>query len=156
MTDDRSAPVDPLTAAVPAGFTAVIADDDPDIAALMEIAVRRAGGSVVAVAHEGVGALDRIRDLRPDVALLDVSMPGLSGLDVCRLVRNASSGSADLTSASGTPRGPLVVLLSAAVHPEAIAQGLDAGADRYLTKPFSPRSLAVQLQEVLQAGGTRP
>lgn len=137
-----------MTGAQPAGFTAVIADDDPDIATLMEIAVHRAGGTVLAVAHDGTGAWDRIRELRPDLALLDVSMPGLTGVEVCRLVRDGTA------HAGGA--GPLVVLLSAAVHPAAVAQGLEAGAERYLAKPFSPRSLAEELTRALRAKGNTP
>ena len=137
-----------MTGAQPAGFTAVIADDDPDIATLMEIAVRRAGGTVLAVAHDGTGAWDRIRELGPDLALLDVSMPGLTGVEVCRLVREGTA------RAGGA--GPLVVLLSAAVHPAAVAQGLEAGAERYLAKPFSPRSLAEELTRALRAKGNTP
>ena len=137
-----------MTGAQPAGFTAVIADDDPDIATLMEIAVRRAGGTVLAVAHDGTDAWDRIRELGPDLALLDVSMPGLTGVEVCRLVRD--------NTARADGAGPLVVLLSAAVHPAAVAQGLEAGAERYLAKPFSPRSLAEELTRALRAKGNTP
>lgn len=138
----------------PSGFTALIADDDPDIASLMEIAVRRAGGSVVAVANDGADALAGIRDLRPDLALLDVSMPGLSGVEVCRLVRG--TGSTDQERAPAEEPGTVIVLLSAAVHAEAVASGLEAGAERYLAKPFSPRALAIELLEVVQAKGIRP
>lgn len=155
MTGDPTPPFgSPASAVDQAGFTVLIADDDPDIAGLMEIAVRRAGGSVVAVANDGDQALARIRDLQPDLALLDVSMPGLSGVEVCRLVREPDPN--DLQGASAERPGTMIVLLSAAVHPEAVANGLRAGAERYLAKPFSPRALAVQLQEVVQAKGIRP
>ena len=116
----------------------VIADDDADIRVLVSIAVRRAGLEVVAEESDGVAALDSVRRLQPDLAILDVSMPAMSGLEVCRSVRADSS-----------LNGVWLVLLSAGAEDRARSIGLAAGADDYLIKPFSPRVLAAALTEML-------
>ena len=116
----------------------VIADDDADIRVLVSIAVRRAGLEVVAEESDGVAALDSVRRLQPDLAILDVSMPAMSGLEVCRSVR------ADL--ALDRVR---LVLLSAGAEDRARSIGLAAGADDYLIKPFSPKALAIALAEMM-------
>lgn len=116
----------------------VIADDDAAIRGLVEIAVRKAGAQVVAAVADGAAAVAAIREHRPDLAVLDVSMPGMSGLEACQQVRT-------------DPRFATmpVVMLSAAVHPAAVQSGLAAGADLYLEKPFSPRALAETVRGLL-------
>jgi DNA-binding response OmpR family regulator len=114
--------------------TVVIADDDPDIRALVKISATRAGLDVVDVAEDGDAALAAIRSFIPDVAILDVAMPGLSGLEVCRAVR-----------ADSALNGVHILLLSASVDEATMAAGMTAGAADYLSKPFSPRELAAQL-----------
>ena len=114
--------------------TVVVADDDPDIRALVRISVTRAGLQVVADVEDGAAALAAIRRYDPDLAILDVSMPELTGIEVCRAVR------AD--AAVGDVR---ILLLSASVDEVAQREGLDAGADYYLAKPFSPRDLVAWL-----------
>jgi DNA-binding response OmpR family regulator len=114
--------------------TAVIADDDSDIRALVKISARKAGLDVVAEAADGTEALAAIRRLVPDFAILDVAMPGLTGLEICALVR------AD--SALDSVR---LLLVSAAVDEASIEAGERAGAIDYLAKPFSPRELAARL-----------
>ena len=116
----------------------VIADDDADIRALVSIAVRRAGLEVVAEESDGVAALDAVRRLQPDLAILDVSMPAMSGLEVCRSVRAESSLD-----------GVRLVLLSAGAEDRSRSIGLAAGADNYLIKPFSPKMLATALAEMM-------
>ncbi len=117
---------------------AVIADDDADIRALVSIAVRRAGLEVVAEESDGVAALEAVRRLQPDLAILDVSMPAMSGLEVCRSVRAESSLD-----------GVRLVLLSAGAEDRSRSIGLAAGADDYLIKPFSPKMLATALAEMM-------
>lgn len=116
----------------------VVADDDPDIRTLMTIAVRKAGFETVAAAADGDEAWAAVSTLRPELAVLDVSMPGMTGIAVTSLIR-----------ASTELRTMRVVLVSAAVGATASKDGLDAGADLYLTKPFSPRDLAARLVEVM-------
>jgi DNA-binding response OmpR family regulator len=122
--------------------TVVIADDDVDIRALVRISAVRAGLNVVAEAGNGDEALSAIRLLVPELAILDVSMPGLSGLEVCRLVR-----------ADAALDGVQILLVSAAADETSIAAGMRAGAADYLSKPFSPRDLASRLSA--HVGGTR-
>jgi DNA-binding response OmpR family regulator len=119
--------------------TVVIADDDPDIRALVRISATRAGLDVVGEVEDGDSALVAIRREAPDIAILDVSMPGLSGLDVCRLVRAESALDA-----------VHILLLSASVDEPTIAAGMNAGAADYLSKPFSPRELAARLSAYAQ------
>jgi len=116
----------------------VIADDDADIRHLVGVAVKRAGARTGASVADGAAAWQAIREIEPELAILDVAMPKMSGLQVCRSVR-ANPGTA----------GTRVLLLSAAVHPTAVEAGLAAGADVYSLKPFSPRSLAVQIKDLL-------
>ena len=116
----------------------VIADDDPDIRGLVAIAVRKAGFDLVGQAADGASAWSAVTEAHPDLVVLDVSMPGMTGLEVAKLIR------ADESFA-----GTRIALLSAGVGESAIQAGVDAGADHYLTKPFSPRDLATQLQEIM-------
>lgn len=116
----------------------VIADDDDAIRGLVEVAVRKAGAEVAAAVGDGVSAVAAVLAERPDLVVLDVSMPGMGGLEACQQIR-AEPRFADLP----------VVMLSAAVHPAAVRSGMEAGADLYLEKPFSPRALAATLRELL-------
>jgi DNA-binding response OmpR family regulator len=114
--------------------TVVVADDDADIRSLVGIAVGRAGLHVVASVADGALALDAIRTHRPDLAILDISMPEMTGLEVCREVR-ADDSLHDLR----------ILLLSASVDENTRVVGLGSGADYFLTKPFSPRDLVAWL-----------
>lgn len=120
----------------------VVADDDADIRALVAIAMRRAGIELVADVATGDAALAAIREHVPDLAILDVSMPGMTGLEVTREIR-----------ADGALDGIRIFLLSAGVTEAAIQAGKDAGADEYLIKPFSPRELATRISDALTAWG---
>jgi DNA-binding response OmpR family regulator len=121
----------------------VVADDDPDIRALVTIAVKRAGLDLVDSCVDGPSAWASVQEHAPDVALLDVSMPGMTGLEVCRLVR-----------ADARLSGIRILILSAAVADSSRQAGLDAGADEYFIKPFSPRLLAERLS-LLAIGAER-
>jgi CheY-like chemotaxis protein len=115
-------------------FSVVIADDDADIRRLVEIAIGRAKLTAVASVGDGASALAAIREHKPDLAILDVSMPELSGLEVCRAVRDDPT--------IGDIR---ILLLSASVDETSQETGLGAGADYFLAKPFSPRELTAWL-----------
>lgn len=114
--------------------TVVIADDDSDIRELVTIAAAKSGLTVVASVSNGAEALDAIRAHHPDLAILDISMPELSGVEVCRALRDDSS--------IGDVR---ILLLSASVDDAARESGLAAGADYFMAKPFSPRELTAWL-----------
>jgi DNA-binding response OmpR family regulator len=115
----------------------VIADDDPDIRALVRISVQRAGHKLVAELADGDDAWAAIHDRAPDLAILDVSMPGLSGIEICTLIR-----------ADETLDGVRVMLVSAAVDDASRERGLAAGAMSYISKPFSPRELVSLLSTI--------
>ncbi len=120
----------------------LVADDEDDIRALVGLAVRRAGCTVATQVADGTQALIAARTDPPDLAVLDVSMPGATGLEVCTALR------ADPATAA-VP----VLLLSAGATPEDVARGLAAGADAYLAKPFSVAGLVARVRE-LTAGAT--
>jgi DNA-binding response OmpR family regulator len=115
----------------------LVADDDADIRDLVAFKLEQAGLEVVAV-EDGQAALEQARARRPILAVLDVSMPGLSGIDVCRMLR------ADPATA-----GMLIIMLTARVQEKDVEGGFSAGADDYVTKPFSPRDLVARIQSLL-------
>ena len=115
----------------------LVADDEEDIRLLVCVAVRKAGGTVVAAVADGAQALAAARTERPDLLVLDVSMPGASGLEVCEQLR------ADPAAA-----GARVLLLSAGASPDDVARGLAAGADAYLPKPFTVAGLVDQVRRL--------
>ena len=113
----------------------LVADDEDDIRALVALAVRKAGCAVVASVADGAAALDSARTELPDLAVLDVSMPGATGLEVCAALR------ADPVTA-----GIRILLLSAGASLEDVAAGLAAGADAYQAKPFQVSGLVHQVR----------
>ncbi|MCW2741408.1 MAG: Response regulator with CheY-like receiver domain and winged-helix DNA-binding domain [Blastococcus sp.] len=113
----------------------LVADDEDDIRALVGLAVAKAGCTVVASVADGAAALRSARAGLPDLAVLDVSMPGATGLEVCAELR------ADpLTAGIG------ILLLSAGASADDVARGLAAGADAYLAKPFAVTALVQQVR----------
>jgi DNA-binding response OmpR family regulator len=122
----------------PAGSVKVlVADDDRDIRDLVAVKLRQAGYDVTAVG-DGVAALAALREEPVSVAVLDVMMPGLSGLDVVRQVRDGSQGN-DVA----------IVLLTARSQEFDIETGFALGADDYIVKPFSPREFVHRVNAVL-------
>lgn len=119
----------------PDAFRVLVADDEEDIRALVCLAVRKAGGQVVVAAPDGTTALDAARAELPDLAVLDVSMPGATGLEVCAALR-----------ATPATSGTRILLLSAGASPDEVARGLAAGADAYLPKPFTVAGLVAQVR----------
>jgi len=113
----------------------LVADDEDDIRALVGLVVGKAGCTVVASVSDGTAALAAARADRPDLAVLDVSMPGATGLEVCAQLR------ADPLTA-----GIRILLLSAGASPDDVARGLAAGADAYLAKPFAVAALVHQVR----------
>lgn len=120
-------------------FEIIIADDDVDIRGLIEAAARKAGFKVAASVSDGLDALEAIRTHHPKIAVLDVSMPGMSGLKIAEKVREDS-----------TLDNVRIIILSASVHEAAIHAGLASGADTYVPKPFSPKHLAAELKRIAE------
>ena len=121
--------------------TILIADDDPDILDLITFKLEQAGHTLI-TASDGTTALAEARRVSPDVAVLDIAMPGLSGLDVCRELR-ADAATWDIP----------VILLTARAQENDVEVGFQVGADDYMTKPFSPRELVSRVTAVI--GRTR-
>jgi CheY-like chemotaxis protein len=115
----------------------LVADDDKDILALVRTVLERSGHEVIAVS-DGEEALDSVRMRRPDLAVLDVTMPRVDGLEVLRRLRSD-------TETTGLP----VVLLTAQAQEADLERGFAAGASAYVKKPFSPRELAARVAELL-------
>jgi DNA-binding response OmpR family regulator len=119
----------------------LIADDDPLMLKTVGIILRNAGFRVVAVT-DGQAALDQMKKEKPALALLDVMMGCINGLDLVRMIR-ADADLEDLT----------VFLLTARAMPHEKQQGYSAGANDYITKPFSNRDLVARVTAVLQRHG---
>ena len=117
--------------------TIVVAEDDDDIRTLVEFRLRSAGYRPVTTS-DGAEALTLIRDHRPALAILDVMMPHMTGVEITRALR------AD-EATSGIP----VILLTARVQEADETAGFDAGADDYIRKPFSPNALISRVQAIL-------
>lgn len=115
----------------------LIADDEPSIRQLVAFTLRRRGYTIVE-AEDGATALDLIRRESPDLVVLDVMMPGMSGIAVVQ----------EMMSDAATAEIP-VILLSAKGQGVEIEEGLASGARLYLVKPFSPRELAERVAEVI-------
>jgi len=99
-------------------------------------------GHTALVVHDGRAAIDEARRRPPDLLVLDVMMPVVDGLDVCRILRGESSG---------LP----VLMLTARATEEDLLLGLDLGADDYLTKPYNPRELVARVRTVLRRTRSR-
>jgi DNA-binding response OmpR family regulator len=117
----------------------LLVDDDDDLRALFSATLQRAGYQP-RVASSGQQALEQAGELVPDLVISDVSMPGLSGLDVCRALK-------------GEPRtaSTAVLLVSALSSEQDREAGLQAGADDYLTKPIRPALLLERVRSLLGA-----
>jgi DNA-binding response OmpR family regulator len=116
----------------------LVVEDDPDIAELVQFNLDRAGFSV-AVARDGERGLAEIRVRRPDLVVLDLMLPGIDGLEVCRQLR-----------ADERTRSIPIVMLTAKTEESDVVLGLGLGADDYLGKPFSPRELVARVRSVLR------
>jgi DNA-binding response OmpR family regulator len=119
----------------------LVVEDEPDIHEMVRILLERSGFEVVPTMNvEAAAEVLRIRPL-PDVVLLDLMLPGIGGLELLRQMR-------EKTYFDELP----VIIVSALADPVKIKAGLDAGADRYLTKPGIPHNLVKTVQDVLRTG----
>jgi DNA-binding response OmpR family regulator len=117
--------------------TVLVAEDDEDILLLVTTRLQRDGFDVIS-ARTGVEALDLVRERHPEVAVLDIGMPPPDGLEVVRRIR----ADAELASTR-------LLLLTAKAQESDVRRGLDAGADAYVSKPFSPADLSARVRELL-------
>ena len=119
----------------------LVVDDDPTVTEVVAGYLDRSGFTVDRAA-DGPGALEKARAAPPDLVVLDLMLPGLDGLQVCRRLREA--------------RPVPVVMLTARGDEEDRILGLEVGADDYVTKPFSPRELVLRVESVLRRADTPP
>lgn len=125
----------------PSSQRILIVDDEPNIVVSLEFLLGQEGYRV-AVARDGEEALRRAEQLRPDLVLLDVMLPGLDGFEVCRRLHARDPA-------------PKVILLTARGRDAERVRGLDLGADLYITKPFSTRDLMAAIRRCL-GGSSEP
>jgi two-component system phosphate regulon response regulator PhoB len=116
----------------------LIAEDEPDMLSLVSANLRNAGFEILAV-EDGAAAIQVAREQTPQLLILDLMLPKLSGLEVCRALK------ADPT----TSKMPIIMLTAKGEEIDRIV-GLELGADDYVTKPFSPRELVLRVQSVLR------
>ncbi len=119
----------------------LVVDDDPALAEMLTI-VLRGEGFETAVVGDGGRALPALRDLRPDLVLLDLMLPGMNGIDVCKAIR----------AESGVP----IVMLTAKTDTVDVVLGLESGADDYVVKPFKPKELVARIRTRLRRTESEP
>lgn len=118
-------------------WSVLVVDDEPMTRNLLRMILSYAGHKIYE-ADDGFDALDKIEQHAPDLVILDVMMPNMDGIDVCKAVRGNEATAA-------LP----VIMLSAHSHPDSVQASMAAGANRYLTKPISRKDLLAQIDEVM-------
>jgi two-component system alkaline phosphatase synthesis response regulator PhoP len=121
----------------------LVIEDEPDILEVIQYNLEREGYKVV-VCRNGEQGLSRIRTDNPDLVILDLMLPGMDGVEVCRQVK-----------ADPVTRAIPIVMVTAKSEESDIVLGLGIGADDYITKPFSPRELVARIKVVLRRGPLR-
>ena len=143
-SSESSSVSDPRMIARPATRTHVlVVDDEKDIAGLIKHGLEKGGDIEVEIVGTGDGALKAVNERTPDLIVLDLNLPVLSGLEVCRILR----------SRPNTATVPIIMLTARTSESDRVT-GLDVGADDYITKPFSLRELAARVRAVLRRGRT--
>ncbi len=119
----------------------LIVDDDLVLSDVVGFTLRRAGFEVL-TAYDGLNAFDRWQNEKPDLVILDIKLPGMDGLNLCKRIR----------AKDNTP----VIILSVQGNDEDVVNGLEIGADDYIAKPFSPVQLVARVRAVLRRSGMTP
>src|ERR1043166_5190925 len=122
------------------GKKILIIEDESDVADLLTLNLRKAGFRT-STAADGASGLQKVRDDRPDFIILDLMLPKMSGLEVCKILK----------SDTATSHTPILMLTARAEEIDRIV-GLEFGADDYVTKPFSPRELVLRVNAILRRG----
>lgn len=141
MNDSRTAQSDRPAAAgaVSRPRRVLVVEDEQDIAGLIKHALERSGEGTVEIVGTGDAALRAVTEQPPDLVILDLNLPVLSGTEVCRILRGRPS----------TASIPIIMLSARTAETDRVS-GLDLGADDYVTKPFSLRELAARVRAVLR------
>lgn len=119
----------------------LIVEDEQDVIDLLTLNFRKAGGFAVSTAGDGASGLTKARSDKPDFIILDLMLPKMSGLEVCKLLK----------SDQATRHIPILMLTARAEEVDRIV-GLEFGADDYVTKPFSPREVILRIKAILRRG----
>jgi len=121
------------------GKTILIVEDESDVVDLISLNLRKAGGFAISTASDGASGLTKARAEKPDFIILDLMLPKMPGLEVCKILK----------SDSATRHIPILMLTAKAEEIDRIV-GLEFGADDYVTKPFSPREVVLRIQAILR------
>ena len=119
----------------------LIIEDEADVVDLLTLQLRKAGGFSSVTAHDGAEGLKKARTELPTLIVLDLMLPRMSGLEVCKILKTDSS----------TRHIPIIMLTAKAEEVDRIV-GLEFGADDYVTKPFSPREMLLRIKAILRRG----
>jgi DNA-binding response OmpR family regulator len=119
-------------------YRVLIVDDEPNIVLSLDFLMRRQGFETRQV-EDGLQVVAQVEDFHPDLVLLDVSLPGLDGFEICRQLR------------AGIGHDLKIVMLTARGRESEVAKGMAAGADSYVTKPFSTRDLVDHVRRLIGA-----
>src|SRR5438093_3332659 len=123
-----------------AGRKILVVEDESDVADLLALNLRKAGFRI-STAADGASGLQNARDDRPDFIVLDLMLPKMSGLEVCKILK----------SDTATAQIPILMLTAKAEEVDRIV-GLEFGADDYVTKPFSPREIVLRIRAIFRRG----
>ena len=118
----------------------LVVDDEPEAVELVEFNLKQAGFDVIS-AGDGGEALKKARSVLPELIILDVMLPEVDGMEICKMLRRDKT----------TAKIPLIMLTAKAAEIDRVL-GLELGADDYITKPFSPRELVLRVKKLLQRG----
>ena len=123
------------------GKRILVIEDEKDVVDLLTLNLRKAGGFVISTAGDGAAGLTKARVEKPDIIILDLMLPRMPGLEVCKILK----------SESATRHIPILMLTARAEEIDRIV-GLEFGADDYVTKPFSPREVILRIKAILRRG----
>ena len=122
----------------------LVVDDEPDALDVLGFNLKEAGYAPI-FAKDGARAISAARDEHPDLIVLDLMLPEVNGLDVCKILRRDA----------GTASIPIIMLTARAAEMDRVV-GLELGADDYVTKPFSPRELVLRIKKLLARAAVSP
>jgi two-component system phosphate regulon response regulator PhoB len=119
----------------------LIVEDETDVVDLLTLNLRKAGGFLISKAGDGATGLTKARAEKPDFIILDLMLPKIPGLEVCKILK----------SEAATRHIPILMLTARAEEIDRVV-GLECGADDYVTKPFSPREIVLRIKAILRRG----